>query len=262
VRSSTTNLPYLASASHLVVHLVPIYFFLFLEICTDLANDILHCPDWDPSSTFSPHADKVPDPVLLPASVDFKQAKSLDVDIPLDTWGKVDDFIDDGIVIIPDLNTNQNHAIQAILLSIHTICQPLASSEPIAREDCLSPGNLAEEGGLSECIIIFGWVINTRSLTIALPQKKFKYRDANSRIIFSAKKVSYKKLESLIGQFNHRAVAFPIMRYFMHRILQVLHFRETSQKGKKVECYLPKQALEYLKLWQKEFLPLIHEGMS
>jgi len=97
----------------------PNEFRLFSETCTDLAIDILHCPDWDPSSTSFLHADKVPGPVLLPANVAFKQAKSLDVDTPLDTWGKVDDFIDDGIKIIPHLNTDRKCAIQAMLLAIN-----------------------------------------------------------------------------------------------------------------------------------------------
>ncbi len=97
----------------------PNEFCLFSEICTDLANDLFHCQDWDPSILYSPHANKIADPLLQPDEIAFKQAKSLDVSIPLDSWGKVDDFIDDGIVIIPDINQNKNRAIQAMLLAIH-----------------------------------------------------------------------------------------------------------------------------------------------
>jgi hypothetical protein len=79
-------------------------------MCTDLANDILHCQEWDPSVLSSPHAKKISDPILQPTQKKFKQAKSLDVGIPLDTWGKLDDFIDDGIVIIPDINQNKKQS--------------------------------------------------------------------------------------------------------------------------------------------------------
>jgi hypothetical protein len=80
----------------------------------------------------SPHASKIPNPILQPVEIEFKQAKSLDVNITLDTCGKVDDFIDDGIVIVPDLHNNRDRAIQAMLLAIHVLCRPLADTEPIS----------------------------------------------------------------------------------------------------------------------------------
>jgi hypothetical protein len=113
-------------------------FCLFSEMCTDLANDLLHCKDWDPAVLSSPHAAKLSNPLLQPTEIQFKQAKDLDVSIPLDTWGKIDEFIDDGIVIVPDINQNRNRAVQAMLLAIHVLCRPLAADEPILREDCLS----------------------------------------------------------------------------------------------------------------------------
>jgi len=33
---------------------------VFIEICTDLANDILHCKEWEPEKIFSPHAKTLP----------------------------------------------------------------------------------------------------------------------------------------------------------------------------------------------------------
>ncbi len=240
----------------------PNEFCLFSEMCTDLANDILHCPSWNPKTLCSPHWNKISDPVIQSAEVEFKQAKSLDVSIPLDEWGKVDDFIDDGIVIIPDIKDNRNRAIQALLLAIHVICRPLALLEPISREDCLSLGKLEEEGTLSECLTILGWQFNTRLLTIALPYKKFKKWNADLKVIISNKKVSYKKLESTLGRLNHAAAACPFMRYFLNRIRRVLISWEVSKTNKRVERYLPKQVIEDLKMWRSDFLPLIHRGMS
>jgi len=42
----------------------PNEFCIASELCTDLANDLLHCPHWDPSKLFSPHAKKVPPPTI------------------------------------------------------------------------------------------------------------------------------------------------------------------------------------------------------
>ncbi len=206
-----------------------------------------------------PHSEKISDPELLPAEVEFKQAKSLVFSIHLDDWGTADDFIDDGIVIVPDINDNRNRATQALLLAIHVLCRPLA---PIPREDCLSLGKLADEGTLSECLTILGWQFNMRLLTMALPTKNFNLWNADLKAIISTKKVSYKKLESTLGRLNHAAAACPFMGYFLNRTRRVLTSWNASKSNKKVERYLSKKVLEDLKLWRISFLPKIHSGMS
>jgi hypothetical protein len=102
----------------------PNEFGVVSELCTDLANDLLHCPDWQPEKVHSPHSNLILDPLLLEDSVPFRQAKELDVDIPVDDWGCINDFIDDGIAIVPDIGNNRNRELQAMLLAIHTICRP------------------------------------------------------------------------------------------------------------------------------------------
>jgi hypothetical protein len=53
------------------------------------------------------------------------------------------------------------------------------------------------------------------------------------------------------------------MQYFLNRIPQVAVMWASSNKNKKVECYLSSQVLqELLQLWRKTCLPLIHRGMS
>jgi hypothetical protein len=68
----------------------------------------------------------------------------LDVDVPMNDIGHVDDFIDDGIVIVPDINNNKNRGVQALLLVINTIFWPVDANEIILQEDCLSVEKLAE----------------------------------------------------------------------------------------------------------------------
>jgi hypothetical protein len=49
----------------------PNVFCLILELCTDLATDLLHCKEWDPSILCSPHASKLSNLSLLDDSIPF-----------------------------------------------------------------------------------------------------------------------------------------------------------------------------------------------
>ena len=211
----------------------PNEFCIFSELCIDLANDILHNPSWDPRDICSPHSILIQDPVILDSSTPYASAKPLDIVMDPNDWGKADIFIDDGIVIIPDLNSNRNRAVNSLLLAIHTLCRPLDPAEPIFREDCLSLGKLAEEGCLSECFTFLGWNINTRKMTIALPPKKFNRWIKELGDTIFRKKVSFANLESMLGRLNHAASACPIMRYFLSRIRGVLLAWDISNKTKK-----------------------------
>jgi hypothetical protein len=240
----------------------PPEFCIYSELTADLANDLLHCPQWDPQRLKSPHSALLKDPLVLGPEIPFSPAKSLDVKLDPDDFGKVDIFIDDGMVVIPDLNSNRDRAVQALLLSIHILCRPLDPKEPIYRDDCLSLSKLAEEGQLSECFTFLGWQINTRRMTIALPSKKSQRWDKELSTIIFRKKVSFGGLESMLGRLNHAASAYPIMRYFLSRIRVVLTSWDISNKSKKVERYLSTQVIEDLKLWKDDFLPAITRGMS
>ncbi len=151
----------------------PNEFCVISEMIADLANGILHCSEWNPVELHSPHIISLP---LEKESTDtspFLPGKELDVDIPLDTNGRVEIHIDDGITAIPDLDDNKLHGTKAMALAIHTICRPVTGTESILRDDCLSLSKLTEEGTLAESANIFGRKINTRSLTISLTPDKF-----------------------------------------------------------------------------------------
>jgi hypothetical protein len=127
----------------------------------------------------SPHAKDLRPPSLLDKSIPYRKARELDVEIAEDNCGRIDDFIDDGIAIVPDLANNKKRALEAMLLAIHMLFRPLDPNEQIKCDDCLPLRKLHEEGFLSENPTILGWEINTRRLIIALPQKKFSIWDAD-----------------------------------------------------------------------------------
>jgi hypothetical protein len=65
----------------------PNEFCIVSELCTDLANDLLHCPNWDPLKNKSPYVNHLSSPRLPDESIPFGQAKELDVEIPPDDYG-------------------------------------------------------------------------------------------------------------------------------------------------------------------------------
>jgi len=109
----------------------PPEFCLYSELSADSASDLLHCPAWNPKELCSPHSTTLLEPVLESSSVPFSLVRSLDVVMEPDDYGTADIFIDDAMVIIPDLNSNRDRAVQALLLAIHTLCRPLDPAEPI-----------------------------------------------------------------------------------------------------------------------------------
>jgi hypothetical protein len=128
----------------------------------------------------------------LNKDIPFTQAEDLDVDIPFDPSGQIDDFIDDGIAVVPDIGNNKDRGVAAILLAIHTLCRPIDPGEPILREDCLSLDKLQEEGMMSEVVIILGWKINTRLLTLSLPSKKFNTWKQDLKLNHNIKTIIHK----------------------------------------------------------------------
>jgi len=130
------------------------------------------------------------------------------------------------------------------------------------RDDGLSLGKLLEDGFLTETPVILGWQINTRTLSIELPNEKFKRWNQDLSETISTKMISFKELEKLIGRLNHAASACPIMRYFLNRLRKMLQNWESKKQTKKVKRYISSKILEDIKLWHKTFLPKINLGMS
>ncbi len=115
---------------------------------------------------------------------------------------------------------------------------------------------------MSEQLVILGWQVNTRTLTIALPNKKYDLWHQDLVVITKSKKISLKKLETVVGRLNHAATACPIMRYYLNRLRHTLDSRRKESLSKTKEKYLSKSSISDLQLWRDHFLPKIHKGIS
>jgi hypothetical protein len=242
----------------------PNEFCVVSEIIADLANDILHSPDWDPKITHSPHTISLPLEKESASDAPFQPGKELDVQVPLDIQGKVEIYIDDGITAILDINNNKLRGSNAMALAIHTICRPISVNELVQRDDCLSLSKLAEEGTLSESAKVLGWKIDTRSMLISLPPDKFNAWNSDIKKFMDNKKASKEELDTLIGRLNHAAGVLPLARYYLNRIRRAASAQDidTTRMPKTKTKWLSKTVLQDLHLFHETFLPKIHMGIS
>jgi len=77
------------------------------------------------------------------------------------------------------------------------------SFEPLPRDNLLSETKANAEGGMSEAQIVLGWKINTCTLIISLPDKKFEDWLHDLEYLINVTSATTKKLEMMDGHLNH-----------------------------------------------------------
>jgi hypothetical protein len=232
---------------------------LFSEVVTDLANEIGQCPEWNPSTTFSPAQAKVPDPIRLSTTVPWAQAKTMSVTVPYTTGGRVDGFIDDLINVFLDSPDNLIRQTQSVPLAMHITSRPHAgdASEPIPRRPILSQPKLAAEGSPAEVQIVLGWKIDTRRLLVSLPDDKFEAWVADLRSFRNRRTSPRTEIETLVGRLNHTAAVLPEARHFLSRIRATMG----PESRRRHTVRISDEASADLRLWE-EFLAAAHRGVS
>jgi hypothetical protein len=142
------------------------------ETITDICNALISNKCWDHEELYDPISDQLLETNNLPDSVPFHPAKELSVTLPVNDTGLADIYIDDNIGVAPDIESNPRRVNRAIALAIHSVARPNDPSDPIPRNPIISRKKLLAEGKMDECKVVLGWMINTRSLSIALPSDK------------------------------------------------------------------------------------------
>jgi hypothetical protein len=235
----------------------------FSEIVTDLANEISRCPEWDPAQLHSPAQPVAPPPRRLETTIPFGPGRRMAVAIPLseaENVGRVDGFIDDLINVFLDSPDNCRRQPHVVPLAMHVTSRPHAGEEeePIPRRALLSISKLLAEGSPDEIQIVLGWRIDTRRLTIALPDDKFQAWMTDIEAIGTQKgRCAYEALDELTGRLNHSSFVMPASRHFLGRIRASL----TPRRGKSTMIQLSEAAVDDLALWQ-QILTSANQGVS
>jgi hypothetical protein len=231
------------------------------EMVTDLANEICQCEDWDPTELHNPVQPETPSPIYLTDSDSpCSPAQPMAVKVPPVQRGKVDGFIDDLIHVFWDTPSNIERLPHAVPLAMFVTSRPHAGDEvePLPRRDILSLPKLKAEGSPAESQIVLGWRVNTRDLTIGLPDNKFADWSRDIQRFIIQKKCTFGELESLAGRLCHASYAIPMTRHFLERI-----DKTASKEGvrKTTTLELPDEIIQDLKLWQT-FLVKANQGVS
>jgi hypothetical protein len=228
-----------------------------------LSNEISRCKEWDPASLHSEAQPVAPPPLRLGGNIPFGPGRPMAIQIPIgppDEVGMVDGFIDDLINLFLDTPANCRRQPHVVPLAMHVTSRPHAGHdrEPITRRPLLSAAKLLVEGTPEEIQVVLGWRIDTRRLTIALPDDKFQAWIADiEKVIRAGGKCEYHALDQLTGRLNHSSFVMPASRHFLGRIRAPL----TPRRSKSRPVKLSTEAVSDLRLWLT-ILTSANQGIS
>lgn len=238
----------------------PTLFSQYSETTFDLAEDLMLCKEWNTDELKPPMHEQVPTKILQPKDEPYGQALQADVDLPSNTKGGCEGYIDDCATAVLATEDNKEMVERARLcnlLSLHLICRPNAGNkEPILRPPIASLRKLLAEGGQKESIIFLGWFINTRAFTIGLPADKTTAWIKSITDTIQSPKSDYEHLGTLVGRLEHVCNIIPAARHFMNRLRRIKDkaFKYNTAK-------ITKESKKDLLLWIK-LLRRAEKGIS
>ena len=192
----------------------PSLFSVISESLTDLVNVILRCPDWDPATLSSPLQELYPPVQTLVDEISFARAKPLSITVPETCLAKADVFLDDIVKAGLDTPSIRKRVQGAVALAVETISRKVHADEPLPRAALINKTKLAAEGRLEEKKIVLGWMLDTRRLTISLPEHKFLAWTNQIKDIIESRKTTSKVLETILGRLTNASSILPLARHF------------------------------------------------
>ena len=221
-----------------------------------MSNAILESKDWEPLNFYSPLQQEIP---VLENSVDqrlFEPALPIAVEVNTPEGPKADIYIDDTTTVTVDVGDNCTRAARAVLLAIEIVGRQQNDNDPIPRHHLVSISKLIAEAALEERKVLLGWVLDTRELTVSLPEEKIIAWSSLICKVINKGTSNHDKLDTTIGRLTHVSVVIPYMKHFMSWIRQE---KKRAKNRKKIR--LKKEAIEDLKLHLK-FLDNAKAGIN
>ena len=204
------------------------------EMACDLVNELLCSRDWSPEE-FIPYLPcDMPEPELAPPDAPpLQQAVRPSVRIEMNEFGICDVFIDDKILIIPDMYDNLERARYVLAIVIALLERPVAPKEYVLRDCLLSLNKFNKEGCLKERQVVLGWELDTRLLRVRLPEEKFIAWSDSIRTIIDSGSATLAQLETLNGRLTHLGSMNPAVRHFNGDIRFVIRITDKRERWRR-----------------------------
>ena len=194
------------------------------SIC-DLSIAIMQDGDWDPSKLRAPDGCHVPPPKILDDAVPFAEGKELIVDVPVNSKGIADVYIDDMIALAVNVENSDNiqRLEQVTLLTIHCAARDKHANEPIPREGMAARAEFIAKAGAEEVKATLGWICDFISF-YSSPRKQMCSMEESDCKHHQSKAgcTSYKEFEKVIGRCIHLGIPFSQVHHFMRRMRGLL----------------------------------------
>ena len=150
--------------------------------------------------------------------IPFGIGRDLIVDIPVDSRGTVDLYINDFCGLTVDIDNNATCLERAPLLALASAAREVAEIEPLSRNDIEARPKLIAEAGLTEIKTCLGWIIDFHWMTIALPDNKFHAYSIAIEEMLKRGCTSKGELETNIGRWVHLGQIIPTVHHFLSRL--------------------------------------------
>ena len=200
----------------------PSGFSTISDTVCDVANTLLNSRSWNVSTLFPTSINVPSTPSLLQEPLSPVPACPLCIDPAPAPFGQTDGYIDDLISVCPSSSDNATRIAFAVPIVLEAISRPV-SSENLPRSHIVSLKKLKAEGCPSECQTVLGWRLNTRALTIALPEHKcIAWLHEIDRVLHH-QHIQFKHLETLIGRLVHVTTVVPFSNFFLSRLYRLQH---------------------------------------
>ena len=141
--------------------------------------------------------------------------------------------------------------------ALHAMAHDTSSPTYVKRDNIIADDKNEAEGGPEEIKICLGWRLNTRSLTVSLPDHKFKAWTSQIDELLNQRSSSEKTLASVLGRLENVATMIAMMGHFLSNIR---HLQIQALK-KNHNVLLSNQVKKDLQL-SKEFIKKANNGIS
>lgn len=227
------------------------------ELTTDLSIDIMNCSEWSPEKAKAKFSEqKTPAPVILDKSIPFKAALPVDVSVNVPRYGTADDYIDDICTLCVGINDYWRRTSEAVLLALYIVARPEDKNDPIPRNPIISLRKWIAEGTPEEVKVILGWEVNTRMMSVSLPECRVSEWSNQIKHMLEKGKAQKATWHKVLGRLTRLSEIIPLSRFFLNRIREA-----TSIAEEKNWCSISKEVKNDLELWLM-FLEQSKKGFS